>query len=127
MGLDARLSTFRAAARTVGGRAAASRILVPGRRREGAHMLARVAVWEPMPTDDRSWVIDAAASVPGVEAYHLIDPESGNGLSIAFFRDEQAMTAAGAAIRRRGEEIGWHEQPRPQPISSTIYKVMRNG
>jgi len=38
-------------------------------------MIARVAVWEPMPTDDRDWVLQAAAAVPGVHgAYHLIDP-----------------------------------------------------
>ena len=37
-------------------------------------MIARVAVWEPMPTDDRQWVIDAAKTVPGVlGAYHLVD------------------------------------------------------
>jgi hypothetical protein len=37
-------------------------------------MFARIAVWEPMPDDDRQWVIDAAKSVPGVrDAYHLID------------------------------------------------------
>src|SRR3954452_20757874 len=35
-------------------------------------MIARVAVWEPMPDDDRQWVIDAAKTVPGVlDAYHL--------------------------------------------------------
>ena len=28
-------------------------------------MDAGVAVWEPMPDDDRQWVIDAARSVPG--------------------------------------------------------------
>ena len=29
-------------------------------------MFARIAVWEPMPDDDRQWVIDAAKSIPGV-------------------------------------------------------------
>ncbi len=29
-------------------------------------MFARIAVWEPMPDDDRQWVIDAAKSVAGV-------------------------------------------------------------
>ena len=47
-------------------------------------MFARIAVWEPMPGDDRQWVIDAAKSVDGVrDAYHLVDPATGNGLSIA--------------------------------------------
>ena len=42
-----------------------------------------------MPDDDRQWVIDAAKSVAGVrDAYHLVDPATGNGLSIAFFDDE---------------------------------------
>ena len=44
-------------------------------------MIARVATWEPMPDDDRGWVIDAAKTVPGVrEAYRLVDPSTGNGL-----------------------------------------------
>ena len=52
-------------------------------------MIARVAVWEPMPDDDRQWVIDAAKTVPGVlDTYHLVDPDTGNGLSIAFFDDD---------------------------------------
>jgi hypothetical protein len=52
-------------------------------------VIARVAVWKPMPVDDRQWVIDAAKTVPGVlDAYHLIDPATGNGLSIAFFEDD---------------------------------------
>ena len=29
-------------------------------------MIARIEVWEPMPDDDRQWVIDAAKAVPGV-------------------------------------------------------------
>ena len=63
-------------------------------------MIARVAVWEPMPTDDRDWIIDAIAGIPGVRAtYHLLDPETGNGLSIAIFDNETAGQAAGAAIR----------------------------
>ena len=89
-------------------------------------MIARVAVWEPMPTDDRNWVIDAAADVPGVRAtYHLLDPATGNGLSIAIFDDEAAAEAAGAAIRRRAEEIGWNNVPRPRFATETIYQVLR--
>ena len=39
-----------------------------------------------MPDDDRQWVIDAAKTVPGVlNAYHLVDEATGDGLSIAFF------------------------------------------
>ena len=56
--------------------------------RERRAMIARIAVWKPMPDDDRQWVIDAAKTVPGVlDAYHLIDPQTGDGLSIAFFED----------------------------------------
>jgi hypothetical protein len=52
-------------------------------------MFARIAVWEPMPDDGRQRVIDAGTSVAGVrDAYHLSDPATGNGLSIAFFEDE---------------------------------------
>ncbi|MEU0414684.1 hypothetical protein ABZ307_43920 [Streptomyces griseorubiginosus] len=47
-----------------------------------------------MPTDDRDWVLEAAAAVPGVHgAHHLIDPPTGNGLSITFFEDTAAAQA----------------------------------
>lgn len=91
-------------------------------------MFARVAVWSPMPQDDRQWVIDAAKSVPGVlDAYHLVDPATGNGLSIAFFEDDVDVDAAKAAIFAKGQEIGWHDVPRPTPDSETIYRVIRHG
>lgn len=91
-------------------------------------MIARIAVWEPMPDDDRQWVIDAAKTVPGVlDAYHLLDPVTGNGLSIAFFEDETDPAVVKAAIARRAEEIGWNNVPRPAPKSETIYRVIRKG
>jgi hypothetical protein len=90
-------------------------------------MIARVAVWEPMPTDDRDWVLEAAATVPGVHgAYHLVDPATGKGLSIAFFEDEAAAQAARAAIEQRAEEIGWNDARHPAPASHTIYNVIRH-
>lgn len=91
-------------------------------------MFARVAVWEPMPEDDRQWVIDAAKSISGVrDAYHLLDPETGNGLSIAFFDDEVDIAEVKAAIARKADEIGWHDVPRPAPNSETIYRVIRKS
>lgn len=91
-------------------------------------MIARVAVWEPMPEDDRQWVIDAAKAVPGVlDAYHLVDPKTGNGLSIAFFEDDVDVAEVKAAISRRADELGWHDTPRPAPKSETIYRVLRRG
>ncbi|TDW95373.1 hypothetical protein EV137_2708 [Kribbella pratensis] len=69
-------------------------------------MIARVAVWEPMPDDDRQWVIDAARTVPGVlDAYHLLDTDTGNGLSIAFFDDGVDIAEVKAAISLKAEEI----------------------
>jgi hypothetical protein len=91
-------------------------------------MFARVAVWEPMPDDDRQWVIDAAKTVPGVlNAYHLVDPATGNGLSVAFFDDDTDMAAVRAAIEARAAEIGWNDTARPAPKSETIYRVIRSG
>jgi hypothetical protein len=90
-------------------------------------MLARVAVWEPMPTDDRDWVLDAVATVPEVRAgYHLRDPETGNGLSISVFDDEAAAAAARKAIEARAEEIGWNDRPHPAPASERFYEVVRH-
>ena len=91
-------------------------------------MIARIAVWEPMPDDDRQWVIDAAKAVPGVmNAYHLVDPATGNGLSVAFFEDDTDAAAVRAAIETRATEIGWNDVPRPAPKSETIYRVLRRG
>ncbi len=91
-------------------------------------MIARVAVWEPMPDDDRQWVIDAAKTLPGVlDAYHLVDPGTGNGLSIAFFDDDVDVTEVKGAIAQKVEEIGWNDVPRPAPKSETIYRVIRRG
>ena len=40
----------------------------------GLAVFARVAAWEPMPDDDRQWVIDAMKTVPGVVGvYHFVD------------------------------------------------------
>jgi hypothetical protein len=78
-----------------------------------------------MPTDDRDWVIDAIAGIPGVRAtYHLLDPETGNGLSIAIFDNETAAQAAGAAIRRRAEEIGWNDQSHPLPSALRLGNLL---
>jgi hypothetical protein len=79
-----------------------------------------------MPQDDRQWVIDAAKGVPGVlDAYHLIDPETGDGLSVAFFEDDVDVSAVTAAIAAKAAEIGWNDEPHPAPASETIYRVMR--
>jgi hypothetical protein len=97
-------------------------------RTEEATMFARIAVWEPMPDDDRQWVIDAAKSVAGVkEAYHLVDPDTGNGLSIAFFDDGVDVSQVKAVIAEKAAEIGWHDAPHPSPKSETMYRVIRSG
>jgi hypothetical protein len=91
-------------------------------------MFARVAVWSPMPQDDRQWVLEAAKSVPGVlDAYHLVDESTGDGLSIAIFEDGVDVAAVKAVIAAKAEEIGWNDEPRPAPQSETIYRVVRHG
>ena len=91
-------------------------------------MFARVAVWEPMPDDDRQWVIDAAKTVPGaLHAYHLVDSQTGNGLSIAFFEDDVDVAQVKAAIAEKAGEIGWNDVPRPSPAREIIYQVLRSG
>lgn len=89
-------------------------------------MIARVAVWEPMLDDNRQWVIDAAKTVPGVlDAYHLVDPDTGNGLSIAFFHDDVDIAEVKEAISTKAAEIGWNDSPHPAPRTKTIYPVLR--
>ncbi|MFC0438846.1 hypothetical protein ACFFG9_49245 [Kutzneria buriramensis] len=58
-------------------------------------------------------------------SYHLVDPATGNGLSVAFFEDDTDLAEVRAAIARRAEEIGLNSVPRPTPKSETIYRVMR--
>jgi hypothetical protein len=73
-------------------------------------------------------VIDAAKTVPGVlDAYHLVDPATDNGLSIAFFEDTVNVVDVKAAIGKKATEIGWNDVPRPAPRSKTIYTVLRSG
>ena len=75
-------------------------------------MIARVAIWEPMPDDDRQWVIDAAKTVPGVlDAYHLIDPVTGNGLSVAFFDDSVDAVGRQGRHRRQGQRDRLERRP----------------
>ena len=91
-------------------------------------MIARVAVWEPMPDDDRQWVIDAAKTVAGVrDAYHLVDPQTGNGLSVAFFDDDVDVADVKKAIEKKAAEIGWNDVQRPAPKSETVYRVIPSG
>jgi hypothetical protein len=81
-----------------------------------------------MPTDDRSWVTNAAKGIPGVVAgYHLIDPETGDGLSVSVFEDEQALAATKAAIDATAVQIGWHDHRRPTPAKVTLYDVIRSS
>lgn len=91
-------------------------------------MIARVALWEPMPDDDRQWVIDAAKTAPGVlDAYDLVDSATGNGMSLAFLEDQVNIAEVKAAISAKAEENGWQDQPRPAPRSETIHQVVRRG
>lgn len=91
-------------------------------------LFARVAVWEPMPDDDRQWLIDAAKAIPGVlTAYHLVNVETGNGLSVAFFEDDVDIAAVKRAIGERAQAIEWNAVPRPAPKSETLYRVIRHG
>ena len=59
--------------------------------------------------------------------YHLIDPQSGKGLSIAIVEDDTDGAAVKTAIEAHGAEIGWNDQPRPTPKSETFYRVMRHA
>jgi hypothetical protein len=79
-------------------------------------LIARVAVWEPMPDDDRQWVIDAAKTVPGVrDGYCVGDPATGNGLSIAFFEDDVDL----GAVKGRGRRNGGRDSLAQPATSST--------
>jgi hypothetical protein len=61
-----------------------------------------------------------------VAGYHLVDPVTGDGLSVSIYVDEQALAATKAAIDERAAQIGWHDQPRPKPASVATYDVIRS-
>ncbi len=84
-------------------------------------MIARVAVWEPMPDDDRQWVIDGTDSSSVLGAYHLVDPVTGNGRSIAFMNDELDVERVKAAIEvKASRDRGLtYRAPRQRPRPST--------
>jgi transposase InsO family protein len=70
-------------------------------------MIARIARWNPFP--DTPWVPDVGTHVAGIHAlYHLVDDESGEGLSITIADDDDAIDRATSAIVaanvRRGPE-----------------------
>ena len=90
-------------------------------------MIARIAVWEPMPDDDRQWVIEPQRPYRVLHAHHLVDQASGNGLSISFFDDTVDVGDVKAAISTKAAEIGWNDIPRPAPSSETIYTVLESG
>ena len=81
-------------------------------------MIARVAVWEPMPTDDRDWALDSATEVAGVRATcHQRDPQTGNGLSMTVV---DGAVALGAVMVARATTIGWNEKPHRRFTSDVL-------
>ena len=81
-----------------------------------------------MPTEDRNWVLGSAADVAGFRAtYHLRDPQTGNGVSIAVLNDAAALAALGAAMAARAQAVGWNDKPHPRFVSETTYEVLRGS
>jgi hypothetical protein len=69
-------------------------------------------------------VIDAGKTVPGVlDAYHLVNPATGNGLSIAFFEDTVNVADVKAAIGKKSTRSGrtMSRAPLPSPRPPTRY------
>ena len=50
-------------------------------------------------------------SPESLSAYHLLDPATGNGLSIALFEDDVDVAQVKAAIGEKALEIGWNDVP----------------
>ena len=68
-------------------------------------MIARVARWDPFP--DAPWVAEVGTGVPGVHAlYHVIDDETGEGLSISIGDDDDAFDRATQAILAENDKRG---------------------
>jgi heme-degrading monooxygenase HmoA len=88
-------------------------------------MLIRIATFStaPIDTDERDWVIEALASVPGVRAaYHAMDRDTGALLSLSIFDDRDAYEAGFAAIAHRAAERGHQGVP---PDETHFYEVVR--
>ena len=50
----------------------------------------------------------------------LVDPATGNGLSVAFFEDDVDASEVRGAISAKADQIGWQDEPRPARESETI-------
>lgn len=86
-------------------------------------MIVRVAWWDPMP--DAPWAPEAGANEPGMHAiYHVVDPETGRGLSIAFAEDEHATDRAGTAIMAANAQRGSDTIDIKALGGATVYQIM---
>lgn len=65
-----------------------------------ASTIARVAMWEPMPTDHRDWVLDAAAEIKGFAPFYLRDPPPGMACHHSL-DDDSDLAALGVGMAER--------------------------
>jgi hypothetical protein len=79
-------------------------------------MLARVARFRGKPdrftSGEYRWVLDAIRSVDGFEAaYHLVDEDAGDSVSISIFRSQDAASEAERAVSTARERLGRDASP----------------
>lgn len=83
---------------------------------EGVAMVARVARFKGQPdrfvSGKYRWVLDAIRSVDGFEAaYHLVDGDAGDSVSISIFANRESAVEAERAVNAARERLGLDASP----------------
>jgi hypothetical protein len=87
-------------------------------------MLIRLARFDRASSDDRDWVIEALASVPGVHAaYHALDRDTRAMFSISVYDDQKAADAGFAGIAASAAARGHQGVP---PDETRFCEVVRS-
>jgi hypothetical protein len=89
-------------------------------------MVARVARFKQQPerftSGDYRWVLDVISRADGFEAaYHLIDEENGDSISISIFKNEDAARTAEEQVGHARQRLGVTASP---PDAVEMWRVV---
>ena len=88
-------------------------------------MIARIGYFENFDFADRDYVVETVRQQPGFQGiFHLVHDESGRAMSVSFFEDDAAATAAQRAVGE-AREAGGHGGPSPERVE--LWSVVRSA
>jgi heme-degrading monooxygenase HmoA len=87
-------------------------------------MIARVGFFEQFDFDDREFVLEVIGSMPGFRgAYHLVDRDSGDALSVSFWDSDAHADAGQEAVGERFRSGG---HGGPGPVRAQRFEVVHH-